>query len=132
MAYVIAEPCIGIKDTACVDACPVNAIHPDKQAADFVSAPQLYIDPGECICCAACVPVCPANAILAEEDIPEKWKHFAQINADYYRPSRSADHAVPPPLYNQSVSSSYEDSDPLRSHGTDPAGEDEAGGHAHA
>ena len=23
MAYVIAEPCIGTKDTACVDACPV-------------------------------------------------------------------------------------------------------------
>ena len=21
MAYVIAEPCIGVKDTACVDAC---------------------------------------------------------------------------------------------------------------
>jgi len=26
MAYVIAEPCIGTKDTACVDACPVSAI----------------------------------------------------------------------------------------------------------
>ena len=23
MAYVIAEPCINVKDTACVDACPV-------------------------------------------------------------------------------------------------------------
>ena len=30
MAYVIAEPCIGIKDTACVDACPVDCIHPKK------------------------------------------------------------------------------------------------------
>ena len=28
MAYVIAEPCIGIKDTACVDVCPVTAIFP--------------------------------------------------------------------------------------------------------
>ena len=28
MAYVIAEPCIGTKDTACVDACPVDCIHP--------------------------------------------------------------------------------------------------------
>ena len=25
MAYVIAEPCIGTKDTACVDVCPVDA-----------------------------------------------------------------------------------------------------------
>ena len=30
MTYVIAEPCIGVKDTACVDACPVDCIHPKK------------------------------------------------------------------------------------------------------
>jgi hypothetical protein len=30
MAYVIAEPCIGTKDTACADACPVDRIHPKK------------------------------------------------------------------------------------------------------
>ena len=43
MAYVIAEPCIGTKDTACVDACPVDCIHPKKDEADFDSATQLYI-----------------------------------------------------------------------------------------
>jgi NAD-dependent dihydropyrimidine dehydrogenase PreA subunit len=32
--YIIAEPCIGVKDTACVDACPVDCIHPKKDAAD--------------------------------------------------------------------------------------------------
>ena len=30
MTYVIAGPCIGVKDTACVDACPVDCIHPKK------------------------------------------------------------------------------------------------------
>jgi NAD-dependent dihydropyrimidine dehydrogenase PreA subunit len=30
MAFVIAEPCIGTKDTACVDACPVDCVHPKK------------------------------------------------------------------------------------------------------
>ena len=30
MAYIIAEPCIGTKDTACVDVCPVDCIHPAK------------------------------------------------------------------------------------------------------
>jgi len=25
MAYIIAEPCIGTKDTACVDVCPVDS-----------------------------------------------------------------------------------------------------------
>ena len=71
MAYVIAEPCIGVKDTACVDACPVDCIHPRKDAADFESATQLYIDPVECIDCGACVPVCPVSAIFALDDLPE-------------------------------------------------------------
>ena len=35
MAYVIAEPCIGTKDTACVDACPVDCIHPKKESDEF-------------------------------------------------------------------------------------------------
>jgi NAD-dependent dihydropyrimidine dehydrogenase PreA subunit len=32
MAFVIAEPCIGTKDTACVDVCPVDCIHTAKIA----------------------------------------------------------------------------------------------------
>ena len=55
MAYVIAEPCVGVKDTACVDACPVDCIHPKKDASDFDTETQLYIDPMECIDCGACV-----------------------------------------------------------------------------
>ena len=85
MAYVIAEPCIGTRDTACIDVCPVDAIHPLREVAEYQSAPQLYIDPENCICCAACVPVCPVGAIYAEEDLPDKWKHFVRINADHYR-----------------------------------------------
>ena len=132
MAYVIAEPCIGTKDTACFEACPVDAIHPGKETGDFASVKQLYIDPGECICCAACVPVCPANAIFAEEDLPARWKDFVQINADYYRRSGSKDSAISPSLYNQSSGPLHEDSDAVWTNRTDSAGEDEAGGHAHA
>ena len=61
MAYVIAEPCIGTKDTACVDVCPVDCIHPRKDEPAFESETQLYISPVECIDCGACVPVCPGN-----------------------------------------------------------------------
>jgi len=43
MAYIICEPCIGTKDTACVDACPVDCIHPKKDEPDFEAAPMLYI-----------------------------------------------------------------------------------------
>lgn len=88
--YVITEPCVGTKDTACVDACPVDCIHPrgpknPEPEADFENVPQLYIDPIECIECGACVPVCPVTAIFPNEELPDKWKHFTQINADYYK-----------------------------------------------
>jgi len=49
MAYVIAEPCIGTKDTACVDVCPVDCIHPRKDEPNFEGETQLYIHPTECI-----------------------------------------------------------------------------------
>lgn len=44
----------------------------------------LYIDPEVCIDCGACVAVCPVEAIYPDADVPEKWQHFAEINAAYY------------------------------------------------
>jgi NAD-dependent dihydropyrimidine dehydrogenase PreA subunit len=84
MAYVIAEPCIGTKDTACVDACPVDCIHPKKDEAGHGDADQLFIDPVECIDCGACVPACPVSAIFALDDLPEKWASYAQKNASHF------------------------------------------------
>jgi NAD-dependent dihydropyrimidine dehydrogenase PreA subunit len=84
MAYVIAEPCIGTKDSACVDVCPVDCIHPRKDEPEFESVKQLHINPAECIDCGACVPVCPVTAIFALEDLPEKWHSYTPINADWY------------------------------------------------
>ena len=86
MAYVIAEPCIDVKDHACVDACPVDCIHPRKDEADFGSVNMIYIDPIECIDCGACVPVCPVSAIFVLEDLPEKWAGFTEVNAKYFKP----------------------------------------------
>ena len=84
MTYVIAEPCIGTKDTACVDACPVDCIHPKKDEPAHATEELLYIDPVECIDCGACVPVCPVSAIFALDDLPEKWAAFTERNAKYY------------------------------------------------
>ena len=70
MAYIIAEPCIGTKDTACVDACPVDCIHPKKDDPKHESEEMLYIDPVECIDCGL-RPVCPVSAIFALDDLPE-------------------------------------------------------------
>jgi Fe-S-cluster-containing hydrogenase component 2 len=45
----------------------------------------LYIDPDVCIQCGNCEPACPVTAIFTEETVPDKWKHFQQINADWYK-----------------------------------------------
>jgi len=85
MAYVIAEPCIGVKDTACVDACPVDCIHPKKDEAEYATSEMLYVNPTECIDCGACVPACPVEAIFALDETPEKWKNFIAVNADFFQ-----------------------------------------------
>lgn len=84
MPHVIAEPCIGTKDTACVDACPVDCIHPKKDEDGHDSADQLFINPDECIDCDACVAACPVSAIFSIDDLPEKWASFADKNAQHY------------------------------------------------
>jgi ferredoxin len=82
---VIAEPCIGVKDTACVNVCPVDCIHPRKDEGDFAKCAQLYIDPDTCIDCGACVPECPVSAIFPAEDVPENWKQYVEMNADWFK-----------------------------------------------
>ncbi len=84
MSYYIAEPCIGTKDTACVEVCPVDCIHPTKDEDNFEEAKQLYIDPEVCIDCGACEPVCPVTAIFPEEELPDKWQEYVAINTDYF------------------------------------------------
>ena len=84
MAYTICEPCIGTKDTACVDVCPVDCIHPRKDEEEFEAAEKLYIHPDECIDCGACVPACPVEAIFANDEVPDEWKNFIDIDAEYY------------------------------------------------
>jgi len=73
MTYVIAEPCIDIKDLSCIDVCPVDCIHVGERI--------LVIDPEECIDCGACEPECPVEAIFPEDTLPEKWEPFVKINA---------------------------------------------------
>ena len=71
MAHVVAEPCINCKYTEGVAVCPVDCF--------YEGANTLIIHPDECIDCGACVPVCPTTAIYAEDDLPAKWKEFADI-----------------------------------------------------
>jgi ferredoxin len=78
MAYVIAQPCIGVKDEACVDVCPVDCIAGDEESE------QMFINPSECIGCAACEPECPVGAIFDQSEVPEKWRGFIELNAAFF------------------------------------------------
>ena len=76
MTYVIALPCVDIKDRACVEECPVDCIYEGGR--------MLYIHPDECIDCGACEPVCPVEAIYYEDDLPEKWAVHTADNAEFF------------------------------------------------
>ena len=78
MTYVIAEPCVDVKDSACVDVCPVDCIYTTYEDNMF------FIHPDECIDCAACEPVCPVVAIFPEDTVPQQWENYTKLNKDYF------------------------------------------------
>lgn len=73
MTYIIASPCIDVRDQSCVQVCPVDCIH--------VTEHMLVIDPVVCIDCGACESECPVAAISPESGLPEEWQEFVAINA---------------------------------------------------
>jgi hypothetical protein len=56
MTYVIALPCVDLLDKTCIDQCPVD-----------------------------CEPVCPVEAISFETHVPDQWKGFYWINAEFFQ-----------------------------------------------
>ena len=93
MAYVIAEPCVSVCDTACVEVCPMDCIHgplevdgqgEEVKTLESVQGLQLYINPDECIDCGACEPECPVGAIFYDDDVPEKWSEFIEKNKAFF------------------------------------------------
>jgi len=73
MTHVVCQPCIDCKYTDCVVVCPVNAFREGER--------MVYIDPGDCIDCEACVPECPVEAIYFEQNIPDEWHNYLELNA---------------------------------------------------
>jgi ferredoxin len=74
MAHVVTEPCFGCKYTDCVTVCPVDCFYEGEQ--------MLYIHPLECVDCGACVSECPVEAIYLDDNVPDKWRDFIQLNAE--------------------------------------------------
>lgn len=83
MAYVITAPCVA--DYSCLEICPVDCISPGPEDNGFANAEQLYINPVTCIDCGACVEACPVLAIYEEDNLPDKYKHYADINREYFQ-----------------------------------------------
>ena len=82
MAYVITSNCT--KDELCVDACPVDCIHPKQDEPNFAEVEQLFVDPDNCIDCGACIPVCPTSSIYIASDVPADLAAYVEKNAAYY------------------------------------------------
>jgi ferredoxin len=74
VAHVVTEPCANCRYTDCVVVCPMECFYGDET--------QLYIDPGDCIDCGACIPECPVEAIFLDQEVPEKWARYIQLNVD--------------------------------------------------
>ena len=95
---IITEACIGVKDRACVDVCPVQCIYeydaeknllfsedeagsgdvatvhqPVPDAIGVFADTLLYVNVDECTSCTACYQpdVCPVGAIYSEERVPD-------------------------------------------------------------
>jgi len=82
MAYVITSGCT--KDELCIEACPVDCIHPKSVEGGFEEVEHLYINPNDCIDCGACVPVCPTQSIFPIDELPAEFAEYAGRNAAYF------------------------------------------------
>ena len=114
---IITEACIGTKDRACVDVCPVQCIYEFDAANNVLVSEQqagsgvvenshqpnpdqvaifadtiLYVNVDECTSCTACYQpdVCPVGAIYSEEHLPDGSASGAKYNAS--DPNKGHDH----------------------------------------
>lgn len=76
MTYVIAQPCVDVKDKGCIEECPVDCIYEGKRS--------LYIHPDECVDCGACEPVCPVEAISQDRRVAEEDQVFIDDNRVFF------------------------------------------------
>src|SRR4051812_22288982 len=78
LPFVIAAPCIDVKDRTCLDACPVDCIYEGGRT--------LYIHPEECIDCGLCETVCPVDAIHADDRLPAELTSWIAVNREFFGP----------------------------------------------
>ena len=72
MAHIVTDACVRCKYTDCVAVCPVECFYETES--------MLVIHPDECIDCGACIPECPVEAIYIEDEIPEEFDAYIELN----------------------------------------------------
>ncbi|WP_370247665.1 FAD-dependent oxidoreductase [Nocardioides sp.] len=82
MPYVVTQSCCA--DASCVQACPVNCIHPAPGEPGFGTAEMLYVDAKSCVDCGACATACPVEAIKPHTTLTPAEQPFLALNAAYY------------------------------------------------
>lgn len=76
MTYVIGSACVDVVDKSCVQECPADCIY---EGSRF-----LYINPDECVDCAACAFICKVDAIYYETDLPKSQQQHLADNAAFF------------------------------------------------
>lgn len=76
MTYVIGSACVDVVDKSCVQDCPADCIYEGERS--------LYINPDECVDCAACAFICKVDAIYYESDLPEDQRRHLADNAAFF------------------------------------------------
>jgi ferredoxin len=76
MSYIIGNKCIGVKDSACIDACPIDECIVEGEES-------MYINPDLCIECGACLPSCPVDAIYDSEEEAIKYGEVKAVHDNY-------------------------------------------------
>lgn len=76
MTYVIGSACVDVAEKSCVQDCPADCIYEGLRS--------LYINPDECVDCAACQFICKVDAIYFEDDLPEDQKQHLADNAAFF------------------------------------------------
>ena len=81
MPYVVAQPCVDVKDKACVDVCLGRSHRPGLPVS-------LYINPNECAAknCGACEPVCVRSEATSfyEDDLPDEWAWYKDAAVSFF------------------------------------------------
>ncbi|HUO59541.1 MAG TPA: 4Fe-4S dicluster domain-containing protein [candidate division Zixibacteria bacterium] len=86
---VITDRCKKDPTHKCITVCQRKAIGPKKDDPAYATVPQMYINPKKCLSCGDCIAVCESKAIFAIEELPEEFKKFAAINAEFFKKKKN-------------------------------------------